>query len=140
MVTLYNLKSVIKSLFGAVLLSLLTLIAEARDPVLDETPLAVVSDFQAVFQAGQVSIHWVSSALPLHRYFVLERAGMDMQFKVVANLASKTSPQPIEYQVVDSKSTSEFAFYRLVSIDAEGNQYYHGVITKGLHSSYTISK
>ena len=112
------------------LLFLLYLSGNAKDPETTDQPLVVVSDFQTTIQEDQLSVTWAAITQQYHRYFTLERAGMDMQFEVVAIVNSKVVNQMADYLITDYKPVSELTFYRLMSTDIEGNSHYHGIITQ----------
>ena len=117
-------------LLGVSLFSFLSLQAGPSAQWDGETPLAVVSQFQAATQDNQIFITWTSFTQEDHRFFTIERAGMNMQFEEISKVNSKDSQEAINYRILDTEPASGPVFYRLVSTDAQGVKYYHGIITK----------
>ena len=83
---------------------------------------ATLSNYKISLKNKQVSVEWVTNLESNTDYFVIERAGPDMQFKQISSkiTAAGNSSNPISYSFTDPQPLKGSGFYRLILINKDG--------------------
>lgn len=97
--------------------------------------------FQSEVQEETIAFNWSVSEQSAVKSFGLERAGADMQFKIVGTvLAQSDQNAEVTYRLADQNPLPGVAFYRLKIVNQAGDIAYCKVVSHQMTSSVEVGR
>lgn len=95
------------------------------------TPLPIeLLSFDAILNHGQVDLNWITSTEVNNEYFLVERAGSDLEWKELMSVpgaGNSTSAQ--YYYQIDRAPLQGISYYRLKQVDYDGAYTYSDIVS-----------
>ncbi len=87
-------------------------------------------NFSARFEVDQVNLSWATASEKNNEYFDIERAGSDLKWKKIAQVAGAgNSNTTLYYNEKDRDPLPGISYYRLKQVDFDGNYKYSDVVS-----------
>ncbi len=94
-----------------------------------QTPLPVaLSEFKAQYSGNKVRINWATGGERNISHFALKRSEDATAFHSIAEVSAQQQPHGASYMYEDISPGKDMAYYRLTTIDLDGERYYSPVI------------